>query len=444
MHIPFFRIFYSTTFTVLSLLLVTLLLITPADQIRQAFKHRKVYNVFIIAGAYLLTLLIAIFLYASRLFNNRSVLASIPRPWSPVENGDVKRRMRRFIAEGLKRSAIIAYQARPRDLSDEQSPEESAHGATDDPPVRNSAPVWGIISHPGWSSPSSPDLPNLHYEPVIHELAHLIEAKAVSLAPKESIPLMPIEPDSPPPRDPFAVELLQRPATMGLRDYIWHLTSLGMIHPSSLGDDFLNIYEKARFSNRPLDETEFRALMHIFAAILRGMTALHPDAIPNELRAGDSTSDRPSSYPSSLTNNTNNRSSLDSNATVEHHPQPQPQPHHIPSSFSFSQNPSPTRHHASSPSLSHTSPHTTTPHPNPNPPTNRQSSRRSSITSQIDNNLHHHPSSSTSLRPPQSHRSSISSSIRSHESSGSVIRLADAAGPLDLPYILFDDGGRPL
>lgn len=439
MHIPFFRIFYSTTFTVLSLLLVTLLLITPADQIRQAFKNHKVYNIFIIAGAYLLTLLIAIFLYASRLFNNRSVLASIPRPWSPVENGDVKKRMRRFIAEGLKNSAIIAYRARPRDLSDEQRPEESAHETGDDSPATNAVPVWGIISHPGWSSPSSPDLPNLHYDTVIHELAHLIEAKAVSLAPEESIPFTPTEAESPAPRDPFAVELLQRPAAMGLRDYIWHLTSLGMIHPSNLGDDFLSIYEKARFSNRPLDEVEFRALMHIFAAILRGMTALNPDAIPDELRAEESTSDRPSSYPSSLiNNNNNNRSSLDSSATVEHHPQP----HHIPSSSSsssFNQNPSPSSHHTLSPGQ--TSPHTTTPHPNPNPsPANRKSSRRSSITSQIDNNLHHHNHNhnhnhppSTSLRPSRSHTSS-SLSARSHESSGSVIHLAEAAGPLDLPY----------
>lgn len=441
MHIPFFRIFYSTTFTVLFLLLVTLLLITPADQIRQAFKNRKVYKVFIIAGAYLLTLLIAIFLYASRLFNNRSVLASIPRPWSPAENGHVRKRMRRLIAEGLKESAIIAYRARPRDLSDEQRPEESAHEAEDNPPATNPASVWGVISHPGWSSPSSPDLPNLHYDPVIHELAHLIEAKAVSLAPEESIPLLPTDSESPPPRDPFAVELLQRPATMGLRDYIWHLTSLGMIHPSSLGDDFLSIYEKARFSNRPLDEIEFRALMHIFAAILRGMTELNPDTIPDELRGEEQetptpTSDLPSPSPPPLSHDTNNRSSLESSATVEYHPQPPP--HHISSSF-MGQNTSPTR--SRTPSPSKTSARTVASRPGPNP-ADRRSSRQSSTRSQIDDVLHNQPSLTYSRRGGRSHTSS--SSIRSHESSGSVIRLAEAAGPLDLPYVLFDDDGRVL
>lgn len=446
MHIPFFRIFYSTTFTVLSLLLACLLLITPADQIRQAFRKRKFYKIFIIAGAYLLTLLIAIFLYASRLFNNRSVLASIPRPWSPAENGDVKGRMRRLIAEGLKKSAIIAYQARPRDLSGEQSPEESAHGVDENPPATNPTPVWGTISHPGWSSPSSPDLPNLHYDPVILELAHLIEAKAVSLAPPESVSFLPTKAESSPPRDPFAVELLQRPATMGLRDYIWHLTSLGMIHPSSLGDDFLHIYEKARFSNRPLDEAEFRALMHIFAAILRGMTALDPDTIPNEVRGEELTSERPSSPSSSFSNKTNNRSSLDSSATVEYHPQPQPHPLRS----SFGQATSPTRSRDPSPNQPSIHPATSRPDPDPG---ECRSSRRSSTRSRRDDNLGnyiHNPNHSPSLsspRPAPSHTSlsSSSSSARSHESSGSVIRLAEAARLLDLPYVLLDDDdGRPL
>lgn len=427
MHIPFFRIFYSTTFTVLSLLLLTLLLITPADQIRQAFRRRKVYNVFIVAGAYLLTLLIAIFLYASRLFNNRSVLASIPRSWSPVESGDVRKRVRRLIAEGLKKSAMIAYRAHPRDLSDEQRPEESSHGARDNPPAAKSVPVWGIVSHPGWSSPSSPDLPNLHYDSVIHELAHLIEAKAVSLAPPESTPITPTEAASPPP-DSFTVELLQRPATMGLRDYIWHLTSLGMIHPSSLGDDFLSIYEKARFSNRPLDEVEFRALMHLFAAILRGMTTLNPDTIP-ELRA-EQAPPPTSDLASSLSDNTN-RSSIDSSATVEYTPQP-----HL-SSFSPNEFP-PSSSAPPSRSASRSTAHTAASRPGPDHRSSqpRSTSRRDSLRLR----LRLQNPSSTSLRSLQSN----ASSARSYESSGSVIRLAEAREPLDLPYVFFDASGHPM
>lgn len=422
MHIPFFRIFYSTSFTIISLFLLTLLLITPVDHIRQAFRDRKIYDIFIIAGAYLLTLLVSVLLYASRLFGNRSVLASIPRPWSPVENGDVNKRMRHLIAEGLKNSAVIAYRARPRDLSDEQRPEGSIHGDGDNSAATNPTPIWGIISHPGWSSPSSPDLPNLHYDPVIHELAHLIEAKAVSLAP---VTTMPTEAEELPPPDPLAVELLQRPATMGLRDYVWHLTSLGMIHPSSLGDDFLSIYEKARFSNRPLDETDFRALMRIFAAMLRGMTTLDPDTILEH--TPPPTNHLPSSSSSSSLSDPNtNPASLNSNLTVQHTPQPHPLP-----SPSFSQPASPTTTTNRSRSPGRKPTKTTASRPRPAQPSSRSASPASQI-----NDPHLRNSSLTSLRPVHSHAS--------YESSGSVIRLAEARAPLDLPYVFFDASERPI
>jgi hypothetical protein len=415
MHIPFFRIFYSTTFTILSLLLAALLLITPIDQTRQAFRNRQFYNIFIIAGSHLLTLLVAIFLYASRLFNNRSVLASIPRPWSPVENGDIGKRVRRLIAAGLKKSAIIAYEAHPRDLSHDKAPDEedqspsSNDGVGDRPNATNRKPVWGIISHPGWSPPSSPDLPNLHYDPVINELAHLIEAKAVSLAPVD--PLSISTSTEPPPADPVAVELLQRPATMNLRDYVCHLTSLGIINPSSLGNDLLAIYEKARFSNRPLDEAEFRAMMHVFAAILREMTPLHPDII-TEVRADDDTMSNLSSPLS-----TDDQSSLHSNATVEYTPRP---------NTDVSPNGSPTssyRSQSRSPSTARRNP-------------NRRA-KRSGSASRWDG---FRTPSVASLKPVRS----TTLSARSHESSGSVIRLAEARGPLDLPYTILDASGQPI
>ena len=415
MRIPFFRIFYSTTFTFLSLLLATLLLVTPVDQTRQAFRNGEIYNIFIVAGAHLLTLVIAIFLYASRLFNNRSVLASIPRPWSPVENGDARKRVRRLIAKGLKRSAMIAFEAHPRDLSAEKGPDADGQslspsrpdGVGDGLPPTNSKPVWGIISHPGWSPPSSADLPNLHYDPVIQELAHLIEAKAVSLAPANPMSMPTAAEPSPP--DPLAVELLQRPATMALRDYIWHLTSLDMIHPSNLGDDFLAIYEKARFSNRPLNETDFRALMHIFAAILRGMTTLNPDVIPME--------QAPTSNPSSSLPDTD-QASLHSSATVEYTPRPHPlrSPNASPSSAARSRSASRDTMRTSA--------------SRPGSLRSRSASRRAGL----------HTPSSASLRPQRS----IASSVRSYDSSGSVIRLAEARGPLDLPYVILHASGQPM
>ncbi len=308
MRLPLFRIFYSTTFTVLNLVLLALLLITPGDTIYQAYKNHQFYYISVIGGTYLLTLVFAILIYASRLYTNRSVLAGIPKTWIPVEKSDVGKSVRRIIVEGLARSAMVAYDARPRDTREEkashshdgpapniegQSSRSEVHHAKHDGASSQPLPIepsWGPISHPGWSSPSSSDLPNLHYRPVILELPHLIEAKAVSLAPTDPGFLPETAPnDAQPPTiipDARVVELLQRPATMGLRDYMSYLTTVKLINPPNIGAEFLALYEQARFSGSELTEREFRTLMGIFAEILRGMKELDR-AVLAELQAKD-------------------------------------------------------------------------------------------------------------------------------------------------------------
>lgn len=411
MRIPFFRIFYSTTFTILSLFLAALLLITPIDQIYQAFSHRQFYNIAMIAGIHLLTFLVAVFLYASRLFANRTTLAKIPRSWSPTEKGDVKKRVRLLVAENLKRSAIIAYKAHPRDCSDEITQSDGDVNASDHVQRVNPAiPVWGIISHPGWSPPSSPDLPNLHYDPVIIELPHLIEAKAVSLAPADplSIPSPTTDTPEPPLPDPLAVELLQRPTAMGLRDYISHLTSLDMINPPELANDFCSLYEQARFSAHPLTEPEFRNLMSIFAEILRGMTELSPEILA-ELYAEEDTTSHLSTSSSSP-----DRTSIESSATVQHiRP-----PHASPSKTTRSR------------ATSRETVRTAASSPREERPVSRSAaaSRRRGL----------HTPSRASLRSVRSN----ASSILSRASEGSVIRLAEAREPLDLPYTIIASSGR--
>ena len=295
MRVPFFRIFYSTTFTILFLVLLALLLVTPADCIFQAYKYDQLFNVFIIAGVYLLTAIIAILIYATRRFTSKSHLASIPKSWIPIEHGDIPTRVRKMINEAFARSASIAYEAHPRDLQrNRQTSEEEGTTGTqagdrafmpgDAPEVsqqHTATPRWGIISHPGWSSPSTPDIPHLQYDNIIQELPHLIEAKAVSLAPADPLYVQDANPTNstnlePPLPDALAVELLQRPATMGLRDYFAHLTSLDMINPPSLGSSFLQLYERARFSSQALDEQDFRKLMSTFASILQNLRELDP------------------------------------------------------------------------------------------------------------------------------------------------------------------------
>lgn len=299
--------------------------------------------------------------------------------------------------------------------------------STDDSPL----PIWGKISHPGWSSPSSPDLPNLQYAPIIDELPHLIEAKAVSLAPHD--PLLPTPPSSPGPSqgvqehslpDALAVELLQRPATMGLRDYIIHLISIDMIHPPQLGAEFLVLYEKARFSGNPLEESEFRGLMHVFAEILRGMTVLgrdivtavheederynHKSPISDEFDDDDEDEDDDRGSSSTSGNSTQ---------TVEYTPRPpSASPYHF-------------MNNSSSGSTSSSS-----------------SGGISPLTAHTSHFPHHRPLASPGMRSLSrgtGFRSSPSmASVRSHATSlvssggGSVIRLADAREALDLPYVI--------
>ena len=320
--------------------------------------------------------------------------------------------MGREVQAGLKRSAMIAYESHPRDLRDDKVGRglekqsrlgRSSTGRQSQDSVQSFEPVWGPISHPGWSSPSSPDLPNLHYETVILELSNLIEAKAVSLAPMDPSNDLSTAPpsDEPPPLDPLAISLLERPATMGLRDYITHLTTLEMISPASVGTTFLTLYETARFSEVPLTEPEFRNLMVVFAEVLRNMKPLDPASIDSLHAEFD---DGMSSSSSSVSS----KASLATNETVQRTPQPD------------------TWHSASSSASTSSggSTHNTTQTAPSRPVASRNVSSVSRLTRAKGQRGYKTPSLG-SLRRVRTGTDSTGA--------GSVIRLAEAAGPLDLP-----------
>lgn len=293
-----------TAFTFFSIVLFCLILLTPADAIYQCYVTQRLINIFFIAGAYIATSLLAVLIYATRIYTNRSVLTGIPKAWIPVEKEDVGSSVRRLVMEGLARSSIIAYQARPRDV-----------GASDDVGINGDGdvggeyralmvdrrrPPWGRVEHPGWSAPEAGDLPDLPYRTVVQELPHLIEAKAVSMAPPDPVFTATTtgfyeegqEQDQAIP-DTRVVEVLQRSAAMGVREYLQHLTALGVIQPPEVGAEFVALYERARFSAHELYEEEFRELMHVFAEVLRGMKSLGPQMV-DEIRDGngDETSSR--------------------------------------------------------------------------------------------------------------------------------------------------------
>jgi len=303
MRIPYFRIWYSTSFVILFTITLILTLISPADLVYQSIQNQTIPNVFSVGGAYILTFVLCLFIWASRIYTNRAILKEMPKAYIPIDAGEVPRKVHRMIIRQWERSAIIAWDSRPRDVRDEikryeeESRERSARSQKRTKTII--PPYQAKVSHPGWSSPASEDLPNLHYHDVIVELPNLIEAKAVSLAPPDPalihVDIVGVDNNAAVP-DARVVALLQRPSNMGMREYLAHLASLGLVNPPDVGPNFLSLYEHARFSASPLTEQQFRDLMSTFAALLTGMTTLDMQLV--ESLFGGNSSSSPSTTPS--------------------------------------------------------------------------------------------------------------------------------------------------
>ncbi|PKS10411.1 hypothetical protein jhhlp_002162 [Lomentospora prolificans] len=324
-----FRLIYNTLYTIFYVVLVALLVVTPTDVIYRAWRNGQTYNIWIIAVCYLLTFLLVSFIYATRLYINKTALAAIPKQWIPIEKGDVDPMVHRLIRYGLDRSAAIAYDARPRIKQGLETTVTNESRGTDrtDPDrelekqtsrlfrLRKSVtkeedvrvvlpphePVSNEIEQPGWGSPISPDLADIQYSTVFTEFPTLIEAKALTLAPAaQGQPSGVAEPNAT--VDPDIVGLLQRPLSMGLRDYISHLASLGVLDLTPTVAEFLTCYENARFSTRPISNTDFRHLMHLFAEVLRYMKPFDPEAL-DDASSGNYSSSAASLRPPTSSSN---------------------------------------------------------------------------------------------------------------------------------------------
>jgi hypothetical protein len=288
-----FRIFYSTSFTIVFLILVSFVAVSPADKIYQSYRRNRIVDIFIEAGAYILTALIAVFLYASRLYTNRSVLREIPKTYLPIEKEDLPaKRVHRLIEECLARSAVVAYYAKPRArrievevpnagqrmlaITRQTKTHHHEHHLTEYEQGLLE-PTWGTISHPGWQSPAAEEMPGLEFASVVDELIDLVEAKAVSLAPPD--PLATPNEDGATPPDPRVVDELARPDNAGMRQYLSILTDIGVVPETELSEEFTLRYEKARFSASPTTDRDFKVLMRMFAELLRSMQPVDIDML---------------------------------------------------------------------------------------------------------------------------------------------------------------------
>ncbi|KAI7586544.1 hypothetical protein KC316_g5537 [Hortaea werneckii] len=252
-----------------------------------------------VGGTYLLTAILAIFIYSSRLYTNRSTLAGVGKPYIPIEKGELGRKVRKMIVAQLERSAMLTWEAKPRDIKEEivaaegagvLRPVDKVYGGSDGYIVGRilevdpSDPPWGRISHAGWLGPSWQEGDKhaaMQCADVIAELPHIIEARAVSLCPPDILPTAEGEETI---ADPAVLDLLRRPATMGLREYLTQISYLGLCPSPEITQDFLNRYERARFCGQPVTEREFKDLMLVFSELLSGMNELRPEIVA-EIRA---------------------------------------------------------------------------------------------------------------------------------------------------------------
>ena len=307
-RIPYFQIWYSSVFLTIAFITWVATLVSPTDLIWTCIRIKNIPNGIAVGAIYVGTLVIGFFIWSSRIYTNRAALKEIPRAYIPVDKGEVPRKVHKMIKKQWERSAIVAWDSRPRDLTEElaevrQSQESERHGihgllhpraekrTVIAPDV--SLAAWGTISHPGWSSPANAALPNLEYYRVFVELPNLIEAKAVSLAPPDPVFNeigVAMDTSVEPIPDARIVALLQRPATQGLREYLTQLGDFNLINPPDAAEDFLAQYEQARFSTCSLSEKQFQNLMAAFSTLLTGMTELDIAAVEMELEGSSSAS----------------------------------------------------------------------------------------------------------------------------------------------------------
>lgn len=421
----FSRIVYRSAYALCYIFLVGLLLITPGDTIQRSIQNGQTYNILIITICYIATILIVAFVYALRLYINKTALAAIPKAWVPIDKSDVKDAVYRMISGGLNRSAAIAYLSRPRDLarSNEsfrpiggylqpqrlgmKTVESVGHDIGIKLPSQHA--LWGDIEQNGWASPNAEDLPNLQYSTVLSELPNLVEAKALTLAPAD-----PLSTSDPPMIDADAAELLQRQPNLSLRQYLNHLVDAGIMDMDATTTEFLDVYEHARFSTTLIPNATFRHMMNLFADVLRNMTGPDPDTFAEAIIEPPSESDIDSDAPLA-TNPTTPRSNY-SRSIIEGGSVQESEESHRPSA--------PRRNSSFNAwSLYATAPNT-------------PGSRRTGMLSRKRSNNSLATDQSSVLRFPRNQRSNAS--LRSHatSSTGSVIRLAVGDERNNMPYAI--------
>ncbi|KAK9234498.1 hypothetical protein V1525DRAFT_412908 [Lipomyces kononenkoae] len=194
-------------------------IVTPADLISQALRNKQIFDVIIVAAMYFAVALFALILYVNRLYTVRVALSDIPKRYVPGEE-DFPKRCANTIESELIRCGMIHDALQPADT----------------------------VSHPGLPPPHSEfDFPQVPYIEVLMESVKLLEIKASNLYPP-----------------------LRRKACMSWKEYILNLGQY-VTFDEVLGHRFIDSYEQARYSGRPITEEKFKDMMRMFTLLLRSI-----------------------------------------------------------------------------------------------------------------------------------------------------------------------------
>lgn len=203
-------ILYRSSFVILVLVFGGLLVVTPIDTILQSQRSGQFWNVIIIVVAHVLTVLAVAILYTIRLVISRRSLADIPRRYIPRPE-DISIESAKIIQSELSRCEDIVQKTLPMEK----------------------------ISHPGLMNPTlSNGNVNAPYEDVIETVNSFLELKSKTL------------------HSSFG-----RPIGMPVREYVLLLLSYGAIDSPETVNKFITLYERLRFSGKPIQEKDFNDYM---------------------------------------------------------------------------------------------------------------------------------------------------------------------------------------
>ncbi|KAI9483404.1 MAG: hypothetical protein EXX96DRAFT_141171 [Benjaminiella poitrasii] len=200
--------------------------ISAADVIIQALSDKTstgsfdYRNLIVVGGSYLLLALASILFSCSRMLTVRGSLQDIPKLYIPIKKEDLPKKVFMRIQHEFDRAKQAKKLAAPR-------PED--------------------IQSVGWAKPGTPLFEGLDFKQAVARTPAIVEKFARNINP-----------------DYF------RPLHVPVRPYIELLMDEGLID-KELGSFYLEGYEIARFSQKPLTQEQFMNIMKHLAAIVKNM-----------------------------------------------------------------------------------------------------------------------------------------------------------------------------